>query len=647
MFTEYKQFVVRQGKRPIDWRTGHTCDALDPALWLSHDLAHFYAAAYGAGYGVGFVLTAEDPFFLIDLDHCRTPEGQLTDLASSVLAQFAGCYAELSQSGEGLHIIGRMTTPAPPHRCRSEGIEFYTCARMISMTGQQPTGDTGHDPGEALGALIRDRFADPVIAGAVTWSEGPVPEYACDLDDDALIEKALGSPTNFALLWSGNIAAYGSDPSAADQALCNHLIFWTGGDCARVERLFERSGLCRDKWLDRSDYRHCTILSALATAERFYTATTGPIEWIHKGERGAVLHTRENVQAMITHLGGSCRYNLMSKKTELELPGEHNAITVNVLTSLGNQYRMNTTGIDRTVETIGRTDPYCPARDWILQAPWDGVDRLPALVATLSPRDSTLAPLLLRRWLLGAVAAVFDESGIQSPGVLVLQGDQGIGKTRWFNSLARADLIREGATLQAQVKDSYIQALGFWIVELSEMEQVYKLSSLDWLKSFLTNHSDLYRAPYGRTAENYPRRTVFVGTVNREKYLRDLTGNRRFLTIRCGSSIQYAHRIDMQQVWAQTLALLGQGEQYYLTQEESDMLADTNAELLPVTELHDLLASRYDLAAPRTRALTVTEILRELGCSIRPRGAGAIIAAFLGVKRSRKTCGRHVFDLPV
>src|SRR5262245_2703110 len=80
-----------------------------------------------------------------------------------------------------------------------------------------------------------------------TASSRPRPRLL--LDDGALIERArrARNGARFVALWAGDVSAYGSQ-SEADLALCNLLAFWTGGDAARVDRLFRVSGLYRSKW---------------------------------------------------------------------------------------------------------------------------------------------------------------------------------------------------------------------------------------------------------------------------------------------------------------------------------------------------------------------------------------------------------------
>jgi primase-polymerase (primpol)-like protein len=84
------------------------------------------------------------------------------------------------------------------------------------------------------------------------------------LDDHAVIE-ALRAAAPFARLWNGDWQAAGySSQSEADLGLLNYLAYWTDGDAAQMTRLFEQSGLCRPKWLQRSDYRTRTLARALA-----------------------------------------------------------------------------------------------------------------------------------------------------------------------------------------------------------------------------------------------------------------------------------------------------------------------------------------------------------------------------------------------
>jgi hypothetical protein len=102
---------------------------------------------------------------------------------------------------------------------------------------------------------------------------GSKPEpHSVDVDDAALLERARGAANGekFSRLWAGDTSGYGDDDSAADDALCCLLAYWTGGDAARMDRLFRQSALMRDKW-DREDYRARTIQSAQELVTEHYS----------------------------------------------------------------------------------------------------------------------------------------------------------------------------------------------------------------------------------------------------------------------------------------------------------------------------------------------------------------------------------------
>ena len=636
MLHEYRQFTVRHHKKPVSYLTGSISDGLNPEIWTDYQTASITASVLGEEYGVGFILTDNDPFFLIDLDHCKSGQ-TLTAIAADLIKRFSGCYIETSQSGNGLHIIGSYGVPIAPHKCKNVAmsVELYHTARMISLTGTDCTGDAGALCDESLGALIREYFGKITTAPEQSWTSAPVPGYACTLNDDELIDRALRSRSNFALLWSGNTACYNNDHSSADQALCNQLIYWTGGNCDRAEKLFERSGLVRDKWLERDDYRQATILTAFAGCQTFYktgSTTSDGLEWADLNNRQKPLQTFENIDRLITHIGGSCRYNLLKKRSELIFPEIHPLASVPFLRSWCERVGLPHGNLWEMVEGVSLYRPYCPATNYLKSTEWDGTDRLDELAGTLNAENNILAAMLLKRWMIYAAQTVLNPEQAVSPGVLVLQGDQGIGKTTWCRRLASCnrDLFLEGAMLDPRDKDSYIQALNYWIVELGEFARTNVF--VDWIKSFSTNQQDYFRMPYGHRAEFNPRRTAFVGTVNADNYLIDSTGNRRFLTIRCGSSIKYDHGLNMGQIWSQIIALIDRGETSILTRLESDMLESLNAEVIQDEPITELLKIHYDVSKPRTRAMTTTEILKEINHSTDKRSlrrAAPLIAKFL------------------
>jgi hypothetical protein len=90
--------------------------------------------------------------------------------------------------------------------------------------------------------------------------------------DDELIARARQAKDGgkFARLWDGQWEGEYASQSEADLALCGTLAFWTGRDEGRMDALFRRSGLMREKW-ERQDYRDVTIAKAIAQTPRTWT----------------------------------------------------------------------------------------------------------------------------------------------------------------------------------------------------------------------------------------------------------------------------------------------------------------------------------------------------------------------------------------
>jgi primase-polymerase (primpol)-like protein len=126
------------------------------------------------------------------------------------------------------------------------------------------------DRSEELHAFHARHFSERV-------NERPIRSngHRSELTDDEIIRLARGATNSakFEALWLGDVSRYPSD-SEADQALISLLAFYTQ-DEEQLDRLYRRSGLCRQKWLDRPDYRHRTITHALSNLRETYTPDDG------------------------------------------------------------------------------------------------------------------------------------------------------------------------------------------------------------------------------------------------------------------------------------------------------------------------------------------------------------------------------------
>lgn len=237
----------------------------DPSTWASYDLARRHPR-------IGFVFTVGDPFFGVDLDDCLEPDTGELSLVARVAVRYLASYAEVSPSGRGIKVVARGKVPEGTSRRQDRrlGVEMYDSERFFALTGEHLPGSPTEIADADLAPLYRWIFGPP--DGETSFAVNTTPKFSTRgsrRTDAEIVEKALSAKNGrrFGRLWGGDVSGYPTR-SEADLALCAMLVYWTDADPARVEALFSRSGLCREKWRERPDYRRRTIERAVATARR-------------------------------------------------------------------------------------------------------------------------------------------------------------------------------------------------------------------------------------------------------------------------------------------------------------------------------------------------------------------------------------------
>lgn len=348
-----------------------------------------------------------------------------------------------------------------------------------------------------------------------------------------------------------------------------------------------------------------------------------PLPWCTA--KGKPLNHLENLAAICHRLGVIVRYNVISKEEEIIVPDQSFSIdnkanaSLAWLTSECSRFDFPTSKISDFVTFLSDKNLHNPVANWIESNPWDGTDRLQALFNTVIAKGEDFAPdenmdlaeasskakeadrikwlkeALIKRWMISAIVAGFNPTGVSAQGVLVFQGNQDLGKTRWLESLvpSNLELVKDGMILKPEDKDSVKQCCSFWLVELGELDSTFRRSDIAALKAFITSKLDVLRRAYARKESRFARRTVFFGSVNPKSFLHDETGNRRYWTIKC-ESINHEHGLDMQQVWAQVKTLRDNGEQFHLTKEEAEALNQSNEEFMAIDSVKEKLLSALD-----------------------------------------------------
>lgn len=178
----------------------------------------------------------------------------------------------------------------------------------------------------------------------------------------------------------------------------------------------------------------------------------------------------------------------------------------------------------------------------------------------LGAKESPANRIFQKAWTISAVARAY-EPGCKVDNVLILEGDQGLLKSTALSVLGGAWF--SDTTIDFNDKDSLMLIHENWIIEMPELDKFKKADS-DKAKSFFARQEDKYRAPYGHNLITMKRQCVFAGTTNTEDYLKDSTGNRRYMPIKCHSKCDLkALQADRDLIWGEAVDMYKQGEEWW------------------------------------------------------------------------------------
>lgn len=213
------------------------------------------------------------------------------------------------------------------------------------------------------------------------------------------------------------------------------------------------------------------------------------------------------------------------------------------------------------IDARARECVFHPVRDYLQALRWDGTPRVEGWLAYyLGAEPSAYTKAVGKMFLVGMVARV-RRPGCQADYTLVLEGDQGSGKSTACRILG-GDWFSNSLPDLANSKDASQHLRGRWLVAIEELNGLSKAES-EAIKAFLTRTEERYRPPYGVKEVVERRQCVFVGTTNRSSYLRDETGGRRFWPVRTGSIDLEALAHDRDQLFAEAVHLFDNGARWW------------------------------------------------------------------------------------
>lgn len=562
-YGKQKRFVAwkletRKGKTTkLPYQTnGKLASSTNPATWATYTDVRLRSDKVGIVLNDGLLL-------VIDLDHV-VEDGKLNHKNSKqlkALIEQADTFTELSQSKHGLHLYLALTEPFKLTANKREPVEAYVSGRYIATTGEsfgkvKPIRTI--PPSEAIqlleiaGLSQKDPFDESnEVKNIEPEHKSSTTKYLEPIPDEELLERMFGASNgaDIKALYDGDASRYGKDLSKADMALLAHFAFWTNKNHEQMERLWLTSPLGnREKTKQREDYRKRTIKNAVANCKEGFvpweqTEEAQELDLLSVGKgknKKYPLNTENICRILRKHLiyKNHLRYDSYRQIAERKVVGgewravkDSDAIDLQTRISvLFPQFTMVSKNMcwDALIK-VTEENTYDSGADYLKSLVWDQKPRLDTWLTSVyhTPADE-LHAAIGANWVKGMVDRII-RPGCKFDYVLVLEGEQGIRKSSSLAMLA-GPLGHVETTMSTDTKDFFMQFLGNAIVEFSEGETLSRTETKK-LKAIITVQNDKFRPPYGRTVVDNPRRCVFAMTTNQSEYLKDETGNRRWLPV--------------------------------------------------------------------------------------------------------------------
>ena len=239
---------------------------------------------------------------------------------------------------------------------------------------------------------------------------------------------------------------------------------------------------------------------------------------------------------------------------------------------------------------------YDPINEWLDHlTKWDGEDRVTPLALRV-PTSYKEWPQLFRIWMRSMVAMWLGKGQLTGNALVpLLIGRQGCGKSSFCRILMPRDL-QEYYNDRINFKNEADLNLGltsFALINLDEFDKITQRQQI--VLKYLVSTADLkYRPPYGKAYSSHRRYASFIGTTNEQTPLTDPSGSRRFVCVMVEGDIDFQTPVYHEQLYAQLLQEIQDGERYWLTKDEELALMEHNRQYQQLNGLGEMLLAVID-----------------------------------------------------
>lgn len=292
---------------------------------------------------------------------------------------------------------------------------------------------------------------------------------------------------------------------------------------------------------------------------------------------------------------------------------------------------------------------YNPIEEYLFQCydKWDGKDHIRALARTVPTANPHWADWFYT-WFLGMVDQWRGYSHRQYGNSVapLLISKQGYNKSTFCRRLLPPELQwgYSDNLILSEKRQVYQAMAQFMVINLDEFNQISPQVQQGFLKNLIQLPTLKYKPPYGSHVMEFPRLASFIATSNMKDILSDPSGNRRFIGVELTGPIDVSVRPNYQQLFAQALSALNNGEKSYFDAQQVKLIMKSNSQFEIIQPIDQYFLLYFELVDNEKEGdyLTAAEIFdylkKQIGSSLKVNslmGFGRKLANMSELKHKR------------
>lgn len=562
---------------------GYGLSTVRPEQWFKYDAAvGAMQRVPGKFAGVGYCMTKPHGTIGIDLDHCIV-DGIVEPWALAVVERVAS-YTEISPSGTGLRIVGMGAVPQDWNN-HEVGIEVYggNEARFLTITGQHLAGmpmDLAAIDEAVLADLARQYAKERRKAEVIDLNmpdmldELLLPDLASiNLPDRsrAFLERGEFDGDRSGALHGAGVSLYAaglSDDVVFSILAANEYAMGVALDHRRQDT--DRALLYL--WREHCMKAKAKGQAAIVTADEFDVVETPAgsapeLPAFKRDGKGKIEASIENVAMAVRRpdvCGMEIRFDQFRDEIMFATPGRQDwrpfrdadYARLRITLERGNFKPIGRELIRDVVLLVADESPFDSAIMWLDGLKWDGVPRVENFMRDYFGAADSAYNKAVSNYLWTALAGRVMVPGIKADMVPILVGKQGVTKSSSVSSLVPSHEFFTEISFNEPDDNLARKMRGRLVAEIGELRGLHT-RELESIKAFITRQYENWVPKYREFAVQFPRRLIFIGTTNKDEFLADETGNRRWLPVLTPAANVDAVRRDRDQLWAEGRELFG------------------------------------------------------------------------------------------